>query len=90
MSSRICRCVSCPSCHTRYLVRSTPYPNGAYIEPDPGEVDLFTLRCSCGHSYLFKLSQLQTYTLTDAAYLRGYGSTHEIVASARAARVKAG
>jgi hypothetical protein len=90
MSSHICRCVTCPSCHSRYLVRVTPYANGATIAADASASDLFTLHCSCGYSHLFKLSQLQIYTLSESAYLRGYGSTHEIVPQARAATRKTG
>ena len=90
MSRHICRCVTCPSCHTRYLLRSTPYANAASITSEASAVDLFTLRCSCGYSYVFTLSQLRTYTLTESAYLRGYGSTHEIVPQARAAPRKTG
>ena len=78
MLSRICRCVTCPGCRTRYVMRSTAHANGASIAADPGAADLFKLYCACGGSHLFKLSKLPTYALTDSAYLRGYGSTHEV------------
>jgi hypothetical protein len=84
MPRRICRCVACPSCHVRYVVRSTPYPNAAHIAAYPGAVDLFTLYCSCGESYTFKLSELEKCVVSDSAYERGYGSSVEIVPTRKA------
>ena len=83
MPSRICRCLTCPSCHTRYATRHATYANGASIAADPAAADLFKLCCACGQSYLFKRSQLQTFVLTQSAYLRGYGSPDEIMPIAR-------
>ena len=84
MPSRICRCVACPSCPIRYVVRLTPYPNGAYIAAYPDAVDLFTLFCSCGESYTFKHSELGKCMVSDSAYVRGYGSSVEIRPTRRA------
>jgi hypothetical protein len=51
---------------------------------------LFTLRCACGGCYLFELSHLQTYALSESAYLRGFGTSVEIVPTTRARKAKAG
>ena len=92
MSSRIRSCVECPKCHTRYLIGSSPYPNGSYIVAHPpAAADLVRLYCACGDSlspYAFKFGELKMYSVSDWADRRGYGSPDEIV-SVRAAGEKA-
>ena len=70
-------------------MRSTPFANGASIV-DLGVANLFTLCCPCGESYTFKLNQLKTSVVSESAYLRGYGTSREIVPTAQARRVKVG
>ena len=90
MPSRIRHCVECLKCRTRYVSGFSPYDNGSYIVfSQPGRVDLLTLYCSCGHSYLFKRSELQTYAVLESAYVRGYGSPDQITL-VPAVREKAG
>ena len=83
MSSRIRSCAECPKCHTRYLMGSSPYPNGSYIVGHPpAAADLLRLYCTCGNSpncHSFKFSELKMYAISDWADKRGYGSPEEIV-----------
>jgi hypothetical protein len=83
MSSRIRSCVECPKCHTRYLIGSSPYPNGSYIVAHPpAAADLLRLYCACDNSVssrAFKFSELKMYSVSDWAVRRGYGSPEEIV-----------
>jgi hypothetical protein len=62
---------------------ASPYQNGSYIVAHPWEgADLHRLYCACTsrfHFFLFKLSELKTYSVSDLAYERGYGSPDEIV-----------
>jgi hypothetical protein len=92
MSSRIRSCVECPKCHTRYLIGSSPYPNGSYIVAHPpAAADLVRLYCACDNSlssHAFKFSELKMYSVSDWADRRGYGSPEEIVL-VRAATKKA-
>jgi hypothetical protein len=76
-------CVECPRCHTRYIIGGNPYRNGSYISDHPSEgSDVRSLYCCCaGHFdfFPFKLSELKTYSVSQWAYNRGYGSPDEIV-----------
>ena len=67
-------------------MRSTPYPNGANIAVDVA--DQFILHCACGDSCRFTLRQLQTYSVVECAYLRGYGSSVEIVPTTRVGKMR--
>ena len=83
MPSRIRSCVECPKCHTRYVIGSSPYPNGSYIVAQPfAAPDLVRLYCICGDlpsSYAFKFSELKMYAVSEWGERRGYGSPEEIV-----------
>ena len=83
MSIRIRSCVECPKCHTRYVIGSSPFPNGSYIVTQPSATpDLLRLYCICADlpsSYAFKFSELKMYAISEWAERRGYGSTEEIV-----------
>jgi hypothetical protein len=83
MSRRIRSCVECPKCRTRYLIGSSPYPNGSYIVAHPpAAADLLRLYCACDNSlsaHAFKFSELKMYSVSDWAEGRGYGSPEEIV-----------
>jgi hypothetical protein len=80
MSRRIRHCVECWNCRTRYVIGFSPYRNRSHIVSQPWEgVDLLRLHCFCGNSTGFTLGELKTYAVSPSAYLRGYGSTDEIV-----------
>lgn len=80
MPSRIRHCVECWNCSTRYVIGFSPYDNGSCIVSNPpGGDDLLRLYCCCGNSSGFKLSELKTYSVSQSAYVRGYGSPEEVV-----------
>jgi hypothetical protein len=83
MPLRLRSCVECPRCHTRYIIGANPYRNGSYISGNLSEdSDVRNLYCCCTGRFgllQFKLSELMTYSVSEWAYNRGYGSPDEIV-----------
>ena len=83
MPLRLRSCVECPRCYIRYIIGVSPYRNGSYISAHPSEgSDLRRLYCSCLGRFgffPFKLSELKTYSVSEWAYARGYGSPDEIL-----------
>jgi len=81
MTLRIRHCVECPKCLTRYVIGSSPYPNGTYLVSHlSGDSEEHTLYCSCGmRSFSIRWSELKTYAVSNRAHDRGYGMPDEIV-----------
>ena len=79
MPSRIRHCVECWNCSTRYVIGFSPYGNGSCIVSNLGGDDLLRLYCCCGNSSGFRLSELKPYSVSPSAYVRGYGSSEEVV-----------
>ena len=79
MTLRLRSCVECPQCHTRYIIGANPYR----ISVHPSESsDVRRLYCCCAGRFdffLFKLSELKIYSVSETAHARGYGSPDEIV-----------
>jgi hypothetical protein len=75
-------CVECPNCQTRYVIGASPYPNGSYLVSNlVGASNLLTLYCSFHHAprcYAFNWDEVDTYTVSDLADRRGYGSPEEV------------
>lgn len=82
MARRIRYCVECPKCLTRYLIASSPYRNGSYLIPTaPYSPAEYILYCSCGSpavSSRWRWSELKTYKVSKAAFVRGFGKAEEI------------
>ena len=70
-------------CHTRYLLASSPYGNGSYLELcKAGTWEMYTLHCSCSTPAAIThrvFDALKTYSVSRQAHERGYGSPEEIV-----------
>ncbi len=83
MTTRIRHCVSCPNCHTRYLIGFSPYSNGSYLVSTPvGCFEEYTLYCCCNPFAIPSRwwgTELLTCAVSNAAYRRGYGSPEEVV-----------
>ena len=79
--SRIRHCVECPKCHTRYLVSSSPYENGAYLLPTVERCgDEYLLYCSCkAPASRWKAGEFMACDVSRQAFARGYGSADEIM-----------
>jgi hypothetical protein len=83
MRPRIRRCVECPKCHTRYLIASSPYANGAFLTCSVvGSSEEYVLFCPCGSPpkvSWWGQGELKQYAISPRAHDRGYGSSDEIV-----------
>jgi hypothetical protein len=85
MTLHLLSCIECPRCHTRYIVGASPYRNGSYVSSHPSEgPDVHSLYCSCTGRFgffllKFKSSELKTYSVSEWAHARGFGSPDEIV-----------
>jgi uncharacterized Rmd1/YagE family protein len=81
MTFRIRHCVECPKCHTRYLIASSPYRNGAYLVRTRLDRDEYTLYCFCDGWQMpnvWKWLQVKPCEVSKRAHRRGYGSLAEI------------
>jgi hypothetical protein len=87
MSARLRHCVECPECCTRYLIGFSPYSNGALLVCVEREVaEDYRLFCSCRWPRVcsrWSRNDLKVYEVSNAAYVRGYGSAGEIWIAAR-------
>lgn len=87
MPARLRHCVECPECCTRYLIGFSPYSNGAYLVSEAGEAaGDYQLFCFCRRPRVvsrWSRNELKVYEVSNAAYLRGYGSVGEIWLSPR-------
>jgi len=82
MPARLRHCVECPECCTRYLIGFSPYSNGAYLVSVMSEAEEdYRLFCSCRWTRVrsrWNRNDLKVYEVSNEAYVRGYGSAHEI------------
>lgn len=87
MGHRIRHCVECPKCWTRYLLARSPYYNGSYLIPTvTGSLEEYTLYCCCAKTPVrshWKWDEMKTYKVSKAAYDRGFGTPHEVLAMRR-------
>ena len=79
---RIRQCVQCPKCLLRYVVSASPYCNGSYLVRlvDRSE-DEYRLYCSCAKPPFcsrWRSASIPRASASQAAYLRGYGTSEEI------------
>ena len=83
MTTRIRHCVSCPHCHTRYLIGFSPYENGSYLaSTTEGRFEEYVLYCSCREFPVpsrWTGNEIRTCEVSNSAYRRGYGSPDEVV-----------
>ena len=83
MNRRSRHCVECPKCGTRYLVACSPYSNGSYLEPSaPYLPEEYILYCACARPAVqsrWRCSELNSYSVSQSAYERGYGTAEEIL-----------
>jgi hypothetical protein len=87
MPARLRHCVECPECCTRYLIGFSPYSNGAYLVSVVSvAAEDYRLFCSCRRPLVlsrWNRNDLKVYEVSNAAYVRGYGSVSEIWLSPR-------
>jgi hypothetical protein len=82
MAPRLRHCVECPECCSRYLIGFSPYSNGAYLLSGASEAPQdYQLFCFCRRPRVmsrWSRNELKVYEVSNAAYVRGYGSESEI------------
>src|SRR5579862_2985588 len=82
MPDRLRHCVECPECSTRYVIGFSPYQNGSYLSSFITEYsEEYQLFCSCRQPRIcsqWSWNDLKTYSVSNEAYIRGYGRPEEI------------
>jgi hypothetical protein len=82
MPDRLRHCVECPECSTRYLIGFSPYQNGSYLASFVTEAsEEYQLFCSCRRPRIcsrWGWNDLKTYSVSNGAYVRGYGRPEEV------------
>ena len=89
MRSRFRHCITCPHCHTRYLIGFSHYPNGAYLVfTRVGCLEEYLLYCPCRRLALpsrWNSSEIRTCKVSNSVYRRGFGSQEEVIFADRQA-----
>jgi hypothetical protein len=92
MSWRRRSCVECRKCFTRYVIASSPYPNGSFVvRQGRGFQEELALYCTCANPPAIThcgTSEIKRYVLSIIAHDRGYGSPKEIVSAENLTRGK--
>src|ERR1700733_10558452 len=82
LTDRFRHCVECPQCSTRYLIGFSPYQNGSYLASFVTEsAEEYQLFCSCRRPRIcsrWGWNDLKTYSVSNGAYVRGYGRPDEV------------
>ena len=83
MSWRRRSCVECRKCSTRYVIGSSPYPNGSFVvRQGRGFQEELVLYCTCANPPAishYGTNEIKRYVVSIIAHHRGYGSEKEIV-----------